>query len=129
MGNTHATKIPHDSGLMKERIRSRLRNDRKGAFPTFDDGCFPAQRPDYVDKREYYLKRDKNHLLKCARRIKAMATSRRRRRKRLETLSETEDEETLSFYQPLEKDTLPNLQEAAWKMADQDCEQPLRRFV
>ena len=127
MGN--AQTIPqqqHTSGVIKVAAQPKRRRWRRdclrGKFSSCDDGSFPTPVPHFVeDKREIYLRRDKSRILRSLRRIKGIG---RKRRKRLGTDSESLEEEIMSFYQPLEQDNLPSIQEAAWQTDYEEREQP-----
>lgn len=99
---------------------SRLRRSpsSRGAFPTFEDGAFPSHLPSYFeDDKDYYTPKE-TRLLKTLRRLRDI-----RRQRRTKTTVMMEEE--LSFYQPLDEDLLPWLQELEAKRTEEERERPL----
>ena len=134
MGNAHAVNIhpPSCSRIVEEirRKRRRRRCDARGAFPTFDDGSFPSQlsRSTTLKASEKALNihpRQERRRWKCGvQRIKNIGS---RRRKQLDTVTESEEEETVCFYKPGEEEAA-GLQESVWKVLDnRDLAQQRRR--
>uniref|UniRef100_A0A7S3L5M3 Uncharacterized protein n=1 Tax=Amphora coffeiformis TaxID=265554 RepID=A0A7S3L5M3_9STRA len=142
MGNAHAVKIhpPSCSKIVQgiRRTRCRRRSDARGAFPTFEDESFPSQLPRSTSRttsektEDIHPRRERRRWKGGVQRIKGgvqrIKNIGRRRRNRLDTLSESQEEETMCFYQPGEEEDVKGLQESVWKILDnRDLDQERRR--
>lgn len=141
MGNTQAPPSMKRRGIWKRSLsrkirRQQCRRDVSGAFPTFDesfssdseeDGSFPSlyrwgsHSPRVFvpykygdDKKNLYLRRDRNPLRRSLQRLKALSPKLRRD----QDSATTNSEEEFLFYQQLDKDYLPSIQESVWKVDD-----------
>ena len=142
MGNTHASPCMKRRGIWKPSLsrkirRQQWRRDVSGAFPTFEesfsadseDGSFPSMYrrgshsprvfvPDNYgdDKKNLYLRRDRNPLRRSLQRLKALSPKLRRD----QDSATANSEEEFLFYQQLDKDYLPSIQESVWKVGDME---------
>ena len=130
MGNTQGSPNlrPGSCGLVKLHP-VRRREDARGAFPTFEPGSFPSgipsyQQPPLVDKEQAIFRTKgqenrRNPIRRALRGIRGKLNRRhRKRRKDLESATTYSEEECL-FFQQLNKDYMPSIEEAAWRVDDE----------
>lgn len=121
MGNAHVVHLrPPSCARIVKSIRRR-REDARGAFPTFEDGSFAANVPRSTNS-SFHLRREQRSRRSRSRRFRdsmpRLKTFGRRNRIHLDTVSESEEEETVSFYKPFEKDDFGGMQEDIWRAVD-----------
>lgn len=150
MGNAHTSSKhpdrPASCGLLKvlssSRRRTHLRRyrDAKGAFPTVQEGSFPVwedgsftttthPRDPHEEESRVYVEQGKKQkqnlrrhnqspLRKSLQRLKALSPTRPRRRDHDSATAGSEEE--YWFFQQLDKDYMPSIQESLWKADDFD---------